>query len=505
MAVIITRAGKGSPLTNAELDANFNNINTQLSTAVITGGTIDGATIGATTATTGKFSQLDVDNLRLDANTIISTDTNGNITLTPNGTGTVAISKATIVEVTDNTNAALRITQLGTGNALLVEDDTNPDATPFVIDASGNVIKGRTSQVAFSGTTPGTLIANNVGAAANLGQLYYANNSSGPFLLLGKSRGSSGAPFTTVSSGDTLGTVQFEGADGTGLIVGASISTAVDGTPGTSDMPGRLVFSTTADGASSPTERMRIDSTGAVEIRGNNSGITSNPPNNILRFLDTDTTTTGTQPQGRIEWQVSDSSAGAPVTAYIESTSQTIEAGGNLIMATAPTGGTATERMRITAGGDVGIGTTSPTSGLQTAGSSSKSAFRTPNIAEVNTISATAATGTINYDVTTQSILYYTTNASGNFTVNFRGSSGTSLDTIMSTGESMSVTFLVTNGATAYYNSAVQVDGSSVTPKWQGGTAPTSGNASSIDSYTYVIIKTGSAAFTVLAAQTKFA
>jgi len=71
----------------------------------------------------------------------------------------------------------------------------------------------------------------------------------------------------------------------------------------------------------------------------------------------------------------------------------------------------------------------------------------------------------------------------------------------------MSVTFLVTigSGSPSYYNSVVQVDGSSVTPKWQGGTAPTSGNASSIDSYTYVIIKTGSAAFTVLAAQTKFA
>jgi hypothetical protein len=75
----------------------------------------------------------------------------------------------------------------------------------------------------------------------------------------------------------------------------------------------------------------------------------------------------------------------------------------------------------------------------------------------------------------------------------------------MATGESMSVTFLVTQGATAYYNSAVQVDGSSVTPKWQGGSAPTSGNASSIDSYTYVIIKTGSAAFTIIAAQTRFA
>ena len=144
--------------------------------------------------------------------------------------------------------------------------------------------------------------------------------------------------------------------------------------------------------------------------------------------------------------------------------------------------------------------------GLQTfAGTSSNADLKTSNILETATVSATAATGTINYDVTTQSVLYYTTNASANFTVNFRGSSGTTLNTVMSTGESLSATFLVTNGATAYYNSAVQVDGSSVTPKWQGGTAPTSGNASSIDSYTYVIIKTGSASFTVLASQTKFA
>lgn len=126
-------------------------------------------------------------------------------------------------------------------------------------------------------------------------------------------------------------------------------------------------------------------------------------------------------------------------------------------------------------------------------------------IRETATVSATAATGTINFDTATQVVLYYTTNASGNFTVNFRSSSGASLDSVMSTGQSLSASFLVTNGSTAYYNSAVTIDGNSVTPKWQGGSAPTSGNASSIDSYTYVIIKTGSATFTVLASQTKFA
>ena len=138
-------------------------------------------------------------------------------------------------------------------------------------------------------------------------------------------------------------------------------------------------------------------------------------------------------------------------------------------------------------------------------GTTATEALKTSNIAEVDTIAATAATGTINYDITTQSVLYYTTSASGNWTLNFRGSSGTALNGLMATGESISATFLVTQGATAYYNSAVTIDGTSVTPKWQGGTAPTSGNASSVDCYTYVLQKTGSATFVVLASQTKFA
>ena len=190
--------------------------------------------------------------------------------------------------------------------------------------------------------------------------------------------------------------------------------------------------------------------------------------------------------------------SGAPTFGAV---SLTADVSGTLPVANGGTGAT------TLAGANIPVTNVANTfTGLQTfAGTSSNADVKTSNILETATVSATAATGTIAYDVTTQSVLYYTTNASGNFTVNFRGSSGTSLDTIMATGESLSVTFLVTNGATAYYNSAVQVDGSSVTPKWQGGTAPTSGNASSIDSYTFVIIKTGSAAFTVLASQTKFA
>jgi hypothetical protein len=119
---------------------------------------------------------------------------------------------------------------------------------------------------------------------------------------------------------------------------------------------------------------------------------------------------------------------------------------------------------------------------------------------ERTTVSATAATGTVNFDALTQGVLYYTTNASANWTLNVRGNSSTTLNSILATGDSITVAFLVTQGSTAYYASAFTIDGNSVTPKYTGGTAPSAGNASSIDAYTYTIIKTASATFTVLAA-----
>jgi hypothetical protein len=159
-----------------------------------------------------------------------------------------------------------------------------------------------------------------------------------------------------------------------------------------------------------------------------------------------------------------------------------------------------------TAGTDyVAAGTATTFTATQTFnGSSSTFASSSVNGNEAVTVAATAATGTINYDITTQSVIYYTSNASANWTVNFRFSSGTSLNTAMAIGQSVTVVFAVTQGSTAYYNNAVTVDGNSVTPKYQGGTAWTSGNASGIDVYSYTIVKTASATFTVLASQTQF-
>jgi len=121
------------------------------------------------------------------------------------------------------------------------------------------------------------------------------------------------------------------------------------------------------------------------------------------------------------------------------------------------------------------------------------------------TVSATAATGTVNVDVATTSAWYYTTDASANWTFNLRGDGSTTLDSLLVVGDSVTVAFAVTNGATAYYPSAFQVDGSAVTPKWQGGTAPAAGNASSVDVYVFTVVKTASATFTVFGSQTKFA
>lgn len=128
-----------------------------------------------------------------------------------------------------------------------------------------------------------------------------------------------------------------------------------------------------------------------------------------------------------------------------------------------------------------------------------------PAIFETATVSATAATGTINYDVLTNSVLYYTTNASANWVLNIRGGASDTLNSILTTGQSVSIVFMVTQGTTAYYNSSVTIDGVGITPKWQGGLAPTFGGANGIDVYNYSIVKTATSTYTVFASQTRYA
>jgi len=121
------------------------------------------------------------------------------------------------------------------------------------------------------------------------------------------------------------------------------------------------------------------------------------------------------------------------------------------------------------------------------------------------TISASAPSSSQNIDIVTSAARYFTSNATTNFSLNFRGDSSTTLDSMLVTGESVSVAVAITNGATPYYPTAFQIDGSSVTPKWAGGSSPGAGNANGNDIYLFTIVKTGSAAFTVWAQQVQFA
>jgi hypothetical protein len=127
-------------------------------------------------------------------------------------------------------------------------------------------------------------------------------------------------------------------------------------------------------------------------------------------------------------------------------------------------------------------------------------------VLEKVTVTNTATTGTIAYDLLDQAVLYHTGNASGQFTLNFRGSSSTALNTMVAVGESATAAFLNTNATTAYYTTFVTIDGTStnVSTKWQGGSTPSSGNSLSIDAYAFTIVKTAASTYTVLAAQSQF-
>lgn len=127
------------------------------------------------------------------------------------------------------------------------------------------------------------------------------------------------------------------------------------------------------------------------------------------------------------------------------------------------------------------------------------------SIPESVTITAAAPAATTNFDYVTQSIQYYTSNAANNFTLNLRGNSSTTLNSLLLVGQSITIVLMITNGATPFRPTTIQIDGTTVTPEWQGGVTPTAGNANSIDVYSLTVIKTAATpTFLVLAAQTQF-
>ena len=141
------------------------------------------------------------------------------------------------------------------------------------IDSSGRMIIGHNASVAGDGSSEFSFqIIGTTYVTSGLNQQRYANDVSGPSIILSKSRATSVGTHTIVQNGDQLGKIRFYGSDGNDFNnYGAEIAGHVDGTPGSNDMPGRLLFKTTADGAASPTERLRIDSTGRMTQNGTTS------------------------------------------------------------------------------------------------------------------------------------------------------------------------------------------------------------------------------------------
>ena len=168
---------------------------------------------------------------------------------------------------TGDTNTAIRFPAVDTVTA------ETGGSERVRIDSSGRVIIGHNASVAGDGSSEFSFqIIGTTYVTSGLNQQRYANDVSGPSIILSKSRATSVGTHTIVQNGDQLGKIRFYGSDGNDFNnYGAEIAGHVDGTPGSNDMPGRLLFKTTADGAASPTERLRIDSTGRMTQNGTTS------------------------------------------------------------------------------------------------------------------------------------------------------------------------------------------------------------------------------------------
>lgn len=236
---------------------NHGYVNSEVVTFIPTSGLGQGGSYVITYINSDSFSFTSaVSQTVTTSNCIVTNDA-----ITLNG----VVTPGVIVEGS-STLPALRVTQTGSGAAILVEDSTNPDTTPFTVNASGNVGIGTTAPAQLLDITADSTVISQLSR--------YSTDTSAPASLIRKARGTLASP-TIVSSGDTAGSVVFQAYDGAAFQSVAQIDAAVDGTPGAGDMPGRWVLSTTPDGSATLVERVRVDNAGNVIIGAGEASATT--------------------------------------------------------------------------------------------------------------------------------------------------------------------------------------------------------------------------------------
>jgi hypothetical protein len=289
------------------------------------------------------------------------------------------------------------------------------------IDSSGRLLVGTSSARTIAGYNVwrGLQVAGNTGNEAIINERY-SNDSGGPHIFLGKSRGSTVGTYTVVQNGDGLGQISWCGADGTDMSpIAASIIARVDGTPGSNDMPGRLVFSTTADGASSPTERMTIKQDGKIGINVTN-------PSENLQVDNTLLLGSSNSSGSAIKFTRSGQTSAGQVTS---------DASSNLLIETS-----GSERVRIASNGAIGLsGANYGSSGQVITSNGSGSA---PTWQTVSSGSLTMDKYVIFQNngsiISSDGISSVSNTASGRYTINFSGNMNNANYLLLSTGRNYS-------------------------------------------------------------------
>ena len=409
------------------------------------------AKINDLAVTTGKIADSAVTSAKIADGTIVNADINASaaVALSKLATGTVG---SLVVHNASGVPTATAVT----GDVTITSGGVTAIASGVIVDADINA----SAAISLSKLATGALPTAITVASANITDLSIANADINASAAIDKTKISG----TAVTVADTGTVTSAMIADAT--IVNGDISTtaAIAHSKLANATAGQVLLGTTTTGVITATTV-----TGDVTITG--AGVTAIASGVIV---DADVNASAA---------IADTKLATIATAGKVSNSATTAASAN----------TASAIVARDASGNF------------IAGKATLSTADVTTVIETASIVAAASTGTINIEFNTNPTVYYTADATANWTLNVRGTSLITLNNAIAIGQIATVTFLATNGVTPYRPTVFQVDGVAVTPKWMGGTAPSAGNASSIDAYTLAIIKTASATFTMLASQSRFA